>query len=82
MDKEGSMAEQKNEGEGNKTAARHYNEKSEEFAKSGKVDRKAREAAEALDGDKGEELRRAEREGKSHAKGEDPQLKTGSKRSA
>ena len=76
------MAEQKNEGEGNKTAARHYNEKTEQFAKSGKVEEKAREAADAIEGGKADELRRAEQQGKSHAKGEDPQLKTGSKRSA
>jgi hypothetical protein len=74
------MAEQRNEGEGNKTAARHYNEKAEKFAQSGKVEEKAREAAQAVDGDKGDELKRAEREGKSHAKGEDPKLKTGAKR--
>lgn len=75
------MAEQRNEGEGNKTAARHYNEKTEQFVKSGKVEEKAREAARALDGEGGGELRQAEQEGKSRAKGEDPQLKTGSKRS-
>lgn len=75
------MAEQRNEGEGNKTAARHYNEKTEEFAKSGKVDEKAREAAKAVDQDKGD-LKRAEQEGKSHSKGEDPKLKTGSEKSA
>lgn len=76
------MAEQRNEGEGNKTAARRYNEKTEQFAKSGKVEEKAREAAKALDGDKRRELEQAERVGKAHAKGEDPQLETGSKRSA
>ena len=31
-------AGQRNEGEGNKTAARHYNEATTEFAESGKVD--------------------------------------------
>jgi hypothetical protein len=76
------MAEQRNEGEGNKTAARHYNEKTEKFARSGKVDQKAREAAQAVDGDKRDDLKRAEQEGKSHAKGEDPKLKTGAKRQA
>lgn len=75
------MAEQRNEGEGNKTAARHYNKKTEDFARSGKVDEKAREAAKAVDQDKGD-LKRAEQEGKSHAKGEDPKLKTGSQKSA
>ena len=69
------MADQKNEGEGNKTAARHYNEKTENFAKSGQVDQKAQEARDALDGDEARELEHAEAEGKSHARGEDPAVK-------
>ena len=76
------MPQQRNEGEGNKTAARHYNEKTEKFAQSGKVDEKARQAAQAVEGDKGGELKRAEQQGKSHAKGEDPKLKTGAQRKA
>jgi hypothetical protein len=74
------MPQQRNEGEGNKTAARHYNEKTEKFAESGKVDEKAREAAQAVERDKAGDLKRAEQQGKSHAKGEDPKLKTGAKR--
>jgi len=66
------MADQKNEGEGNKTAARHYNEKTERFAQSGEVDQKAREAKDALERAEGHELEKAEAEGKSHARGEDP----------
>jgi hypothetical protein len=62
----------RNEGEGNKTAARHYNEKAEQFAKSGKVDQKAHEAEDAIEGAEGRELERAEAEGKRHAAGEDP----------
>jgi hypothetical protein len=65
----------RNEGEGNKTAARHYNEKTEEFAKSGRVEEKARAAEEALDGNEKQELEHAEAEGKSHAAGEDPAIK-------
>jgi hypothetical protein len=65
----------RSEGEGNKTAARHYNEKAENFAKSGKVEDKAREAKEALEGDEGRELADAEAEGKSHAAGEDPAIR-------
>jgi hypothetical protein len=67
--------DQKNEGEGNKTAARHYNEATERFAKSGKVDEKAREAKDALDGTEGRELEHAEAVGKKHTHGEDPALK-------
>jgi hypothetical protein len=62
----------RNEGEGNKTAARHYNEKTEQFAKSGKVDERAHEAKDALEGAEGRELESAEAEGKRHAAGEDP----------
>jgi hypothetical protein len=65
----------RNEGEGNKTAARHYNEKTEEFAKSGRVEEKARAAEEALEGSEKRELEHAEAEGKSHAAGEDPAIK-------
>jgi hypothetical protein len=66
---------QANEGEGNKTAARHYNEAQAGFAKSGKVAGKAREARDAIDGAEGRELDKAAAEGKSHSAGEDPALK-------
>lgn len=66
---------QQNEGEGNKTAARRYNDATEDFAKSGQVDRKAQEAKQAIDGKDGDTLRKAETEGRNHAKGEDPALK-------
>lgn len=66
------MADQRNEGEGNKTAAREYNQSQEAFVKSGKVDEKAREAAQAIDSDEASELDRAAREGRSHAEGQDP----------
>jgi hypothetical protein len=61
-------AGQRNEGEGNKTAARHYNEATTEFAKSGKVEEKAQEARKAVDGQDGEKLRKAEREGLQKAR--------------
>jgi len=66
---------QQNEGEGNKTAAREYNREQQAFVKSGKVEGKAREAEQAIDSDEGEDLREAERKGKSHSHGEDPILK-------
>src|SRR4029077_7753555 len=62
---------QPNEGEGNRTAAREYNRRTERFARSGQVEKKAREAQEAVDGEEGEELARAEAEGKSHSAGDD-----------
>jgi hypothetical protein len=66
------MADQKNEGEGNKTAARRFNRDQTGFAYSGKVDQAARDAEHALDTAEGRDLREAEREGKRHAHGEDP----------
>ncbi|MBS0638820.1 MAG: hypothetical protein U1E70_07940 [Acetobacteraceae bacterium] len=67
--------QQANEGEGNKTAAQEYNKAQSEFAKSGKVQQAAEDAAVAVDGPEGEELRKAEEKGKQHAHGEDPALK-------
>jgi hypothetical protein len=63
-----------NEGEGSRSGARAYDQASEKFARSGKVDEKAREARQAVDGPEGKELERAEAEGKRHGKGEDPAL--------
>jgi len=72
--KQEQTSAQPNEGEGNKTAAREYNEAQQRFVKSGKVEEKAREAEKALDSDR-EELERAEAVGKRHSHGEDPALK-------
>ena len=57
---------QPNEGEGNRSAAREYNQRAKRFANSGQVEKKAREAQQAVDGEEGDELARAEAEGKSH----------------
>jgi hypothetical protein len=70
------MAEQKNEGEGNKTAARKYNQDQQRFVKSGQVEPKAKEAEQAIEGEERAELERAEAEGKRHSHGEEPALKT------
>jgi hypothetical protein len=58
------MADNNNEiqGEGNYDAARRYRKEQEEFAKSGQVERKAKEAEDALEGPEGEELERARKE--------------------
>ena len=64
----------RNEGEGDKTAAREYNQAQRRFVESGKVDEKAREAEKSLDTEKAE-LERAEAIGKRHSHGEDPALK-------
>ena len=70
-DKPHTAGGQPNEGEGNKTAARRFNAEQERFAKSGKVEKKAREAQQAVDGEEGKELAQAEAIGKSHSAGED-----------
>lgn len=64
-----------NEGEGNRTAARQYNESQQRFVRSGRVETQAREAEKALAGGEGEELREAERVGKRRAAEEDPAVK-------
>jgi len=59
---------QKNEGEGNKTAAREYNREQKKFAESGKVKPAADAAKRAVEGREREELERAEHEGQSKAR--------------
>lgn len=49
-------------GEGNYKASRDFQEDQHEFAKSGDVKGKAREAADALDGPEGKELNEARKE--------------------
>jgi hypothetical protein len=63
------MAGNKIQGEGDYESARRYQEEQHEFAKSGEVEKKAREAEDALDGPEAEDLERARREtgeGKTH----------------
>ena len=66
---------QQNEGEGNRTAAREYNKAQHDFARSGKVDEKAREARKAVEGAEADELRDAELVGKRHVAEEDREVK-------
>lgn len=70
------MAEQKNEGEGSRTAARAYDREQQRFARSGKVEPAARDAEESLkDAEQRRNMEQAEREGRQHSHGEDPALK-------
>jgi hypothetical protein len=69
-DEQKSTGSSQNEGEGNKTAARQYNEAQERFAQSGQVEEKAREADQALDGPEKAALQHAEDVGRSHIAGE------------
>ncbi len=63
-----------NQGEGDYRSAREYDEHVRRTAESGKVDEKAHEAEEELEGKEGDALREAEELGKSHSHGEDPEL--------
>ena len=65
-----STPTQKNEGEGNRTAAKVYNDASTQFAKSGKVGPAARKAEESLDTAEAEQLARAEKAGRKPGHGE------------
>ena len=73
------MGTQANEGEGNRTAAKAYNKGVRDFEKTGQVEKKAREAADALDGPEAAELKKAEEAGRKHSHGEDPALRKGTK---
>jgi hypothetical protein len=64
----------KNEGEGNRTAARQYNDSQRRFVESGKVEEKAHEAEQALDTPEKDIMERAEAVGKSHKRAEDPEI--------
>ena len=63
-----------NEGEGSRSAARDYNERTERFVRGGQVDASARAAERAVEGAEGASLREAEKAGKKHSHGEDPEI--------
>lgn len=58
--------QQKNEGEGNKTAAREFNQAQTKFTQSGKVEPAAQKAKKAVDSSEGADLKKAEEEGRRH----------------
>ena len=60
--------DQKNEGEGNRTADQHYREEVRRHVESGASEAAADEAKRALEGDEGDELREAEKKGKAGGK--------------
>ena len=64
-------AKDKVQGEGDYDAGRRYDKASRDFAKSGRVEPAARDAAPA-DPREAAELAQAEQKGKSHSKGEGP----------
>ena len=56
------MGDTKIQGEGDYKAARRFQKEQHEFAESGRVEEKAREAEQALDGPEGQDLERARKE--------------------
>ena len=62
------------EGEGSYEGSKDYNERTEKFVDSGKVEQAARDA-EPRNEEERQAMQKAERIGKQHAKGEDPALK-------
>jgi hypothetical protein len=64
----------KNEGEGNKSAANVFDRNQSDFARHGDVAGQANAAKSAREGAEREELEEAEEIGKSHSHGEDPAL--------
>lgn len=68
------MTEQKqrSKGEGDRESARRYNEETQQFVDSGRVDEKAVEAREAVEGAEEPDLAAAEQSGKARAKEFDP----------
>lgn len=64
------------EGEGSYTGAKQYNDATKKFVDQGKVEEAANRAKPGSEAE-AREMREAEKEGKSHAKGEDPALNRG-----
>lgn len=58
----------KNEGEGSRTADLAYRESASAFVSTGQVGKRAQEAATAVDGPEGAELRKAESKARARAK--------------
>lgn len=66
-----SKSKSRIQGEGDYDSARRYNEQAHAFAESGKVEQAARQAAPRNAQEK-DQMRKAEAEGRSHAKGQPP----------
>jgi hypothetical protein len=64
-----------NQGEGNREAAKAYNEETQRFVEAGKVEKSAADAKAAVEGEEKAELEEAERVGLARAKEFDPNVK-------
>jgi len=67
-------AEDRNEGEGSRTAARAYNKDTRAFVEQGKVERSAEDAKAAVEGKEAKALKQAEDAGKQPARERDPNV--------
>ena len=67
-EKRNDPASSANEGEGSRSGARDYDQRTEAFVRSGKVEENAKKAEKAVDSPEGKELAEAEKIGRSHAK--------------
>jgi len=61
-------AQPMNEGEGSRSAARDYNQRTDAFIRSGRVEESAKKAEKAMESGERKELTDAEKIGRSHAK--------------
>ena len=64
-----------NQGEGNREAAKAYNEETKRFIDAGKVEASAADAKAAVEGEEKAELEEAEKIGRARAKECDPNVK-------
>jgi hypothetical protein len=64
----------RNQGEGNREAAKQYNKDTQEFVDREQVGERAQEAEDALEGKEGEALRKADEKGRAKAEELDPQV--------
>ena len=74
--------ENRNQGEGDRESARRYNENLRDSVAEGDSAEAAEKARRDLEGAEGESLKRAEEEGKSHAKDFDPAVTEGGSKSS
>jgi len=66
------------EGEGSYTGSKDYNKRTQKFVESGKVEQAAKDAKPKSE-QEAQEMQKAERIGKQHAKEEDPALRSPNK---
>lgn len=71
----GSDTRKRNEGEGSRSAARAFNRRAKDFARSGKVEKAAKSAKKAVEGEERKDLASAEAKGRARAREFDPNVR-------